>query len=259
VRAGTACETGANRHRDTETQRFPLAFSVTLRLCGCPSVTSQAVERLSPRAARRYVRVGDVMKRIVSVSLGSSAGDYESTSQFLGETFHVRRVGADWDVGKAEALLERHEQEADAIGIGMVQDHATVGTRSITDRLTSRLERKVTRVPATTGARLRTFFDEWAIRHVQREQGDYFTNARVLFLSGIANYRIASVLSEYTKNLRFADPAAVDGVPMVLGSLRSLETYVAATATWRARRESRALAEDGPRSWRGTATRSGRR
>ena len=38
------------------------------------------------------------MKRIVSVSLASSADDYEFETEFLGETFHVRRTGADWDL-----------------------------------------------------------------------------------------------------------------------------------------------------------------
>jgi predicted amino acid dehydrogenase len=170
------------------------------------------------------------MKRIVSVSLGSAAGDYEFTTNFLGHTFHIRRVGADGDPRRAEALLRRFEGEADALGLGMVRDHATVGTRRFVDHLTARLEVAASRVPITTGATLRTFFDEWAVRHVQEEQGDYFTNARVLFLSGITNYRTATVLAEHTRNLAFADPVTLHGVPMVLRSLRGLETYARAAA-----------------------------
>jgi predicted amino acid dehydrogenase len=165
------------------------------------------------------------MKRIVSVSLGPASANYEFTTTFLGRSFHVRRVGADWDLARAEALLERYEREADAIGLGMVRDHACVGARRFTDRQTTRLERAVQRVPVTTGGTLRALFDEWAVRHVQRDEGEYFTNARVLFLSGITNYRTASVLAEYTKNLAFADAIALHGVPKLLRSLRSLETY----------------------------------
>ncbi|MCU0256135.1 MAG: hypothetical protein MUF60_05290, partial [Vicinamibacterales bacterium] len=146
------------------------------------------------------------MKRIVSVSLGPSSGDYAFSATFLGHEFHIRRVGADWQVDKAEALLREHAATADAIGLGMVRDHAVVGTRRFTDRLTARLEQAVEGVPVTTGATLRTLLDEWAVRHVQREHQQYFTNARTLFLSGITNYRIAASLSEYTRNLRFADP-----------------------------------------------------
>ena len=188
------------------------------------------------------------MKRIVSVSLGSSAADYEFTTAFLGHEFHIRRVGADWDVSRTEALLRKHDGEADAIGLGMVQDHATVGTRRFHDRLTTRLEQAVTRTAVTTGNTLRTFFDEWAVRHVQQEEGHYFSNARVLFLSGISNYRIASILSEYTRNLRFADPVTLDGVPKVLGSLRLLEGVRG--------RDGAGPASDGRRGrWRRTARR----
>jgi predicted amino acid dehydrogenase len=186
------------------------------------------------------------MKRIVSVSLGSSRADYEFTTTFLGEAFHVRRLGADWDLARAEALIEREQGQADVIGLGMVRDHATVGTRTLTDRLTARLERAATRAPVTTGATLRMFFDEWAVRHVQREHGQYFTNARVLFLSGITNYRIGAILAEYTRNLRFADPVTLDGVPKILGSLRSLELYAAVRSRLRRSPPSRAVAEDGP-------------
>jgi predicted amino acid dehydrogenase len=186
------------------------------------------------------------MKRIVSVSLGPSSADYEFTTSFLGHEFHVRRLGADWKVDRAEKLLKKHAREADAIGIGMVRDHAVVGTDRYTDPLTSQLEAVVERVPVTTGAMLRNLFDEGAARHVQREHDGYFTNARVLFLSGITNYRVAASLSEYTKNLRFADPVTLDGVPKILQSLSGLETYASARGTFRRWAKSNAIAEDGP-------------
>ena len=91
------------------------------------------------------------MKRIVSVSLGPSSADYEFTTTFLGHEFHVRRLGADWKVDRAEKLLKKHAKEADAIGISMVRDHAVVGTHRYTDPLTSQLEAVVEQVPVTTG------------------------------------------------------------------------------------------------------------
>ncbi|MGE3842588.1 MAG: dehydrogenase [Vicinamibacterales bacterium] len=175
------------------------------------------------------------MKRIVSISLGSSETDYEFTTPFLGERFHIRRLGCDWNVDRAEALLDRCQHEADAVGLGLVRGHATVGARHYPDHLTRRLERVVSHAPFTTGAALQDFFDEWAVRHVQSDQPEYFTNAHVLFLSGLAQYRAAAVLSEFTRNLRFADPATLDGLPFVLGSLRALEFYALATARMRSR------------------------
>ena len=170
------------------------------------------------------------MKTIVSISLGASAGNYDFTTSFMGQSFRIRRFGADHDERRALALLAHWQGECDAIGLGMVSDHQLVGSRRIEDATTARLEAAVSEVPVTTGARLRSFLDEWAIRHVQKNHGQYFTNARVLFLSGLTNYKVAQVLSEYTRNLSFADPLLQLGFPKLLGSLEQLETYAALTS-----------------------------
>jgi predicted amino acid dehydrogenase len=170
------------------------------------------------------------MKRIVSVSLGPASEDFEFTTAFLGQQFQIRRIGADGDVSRAARLLERTQHEADVCGLGGVSDHAFVGTRLYHDRVTARLEQVVGAVPLTTGRRLRAFLDEWAVRHVQNEEGAYFTNARVLFLSGIHNYRAAATLAEYTRNFAFADPITLDRLPKVLHSLRALERYATLSA-----------------------------
>jgi predicted amino acid dehydrogenase len=170
------------------------------------------------------------MKNIISISLGASSGDYDFTTEFRDQSFRIRRFGTNHDVGKALALLGRWQRECDAIGLGMVGDHQLVGTRSLEDPTTAELEAAVTEVPVTTGARLRGFLDEWAIRHIQSHEQHYFTNSRVLFLSGLTNYRIAQVLSEYTRNMSFADPVLQLGLPKLLGSIGQLEKYAAVTA-----------------------------
>jgi predicted amino acid dehydrogenase len=170
------------------------------------------------------------MKRVVSISLGASASDFDFTTRFLGQSFRVTRFGTDHDVGKARALLARWQGECDAIGLGMVSDHQLVGTRRLDDATTALLEAEVSEVPVTTGATLRTFLDEWAIRHIQNKERQYFTNARVLFLSGLTNYRIAQVMSDFTRNMTFADPLLQLGIPKLLTSVADLERYAALTS-----------------------------
>ena len=80
-------------------------------------------------------------------------------------------------------------------------------------------------VPLTTGARLGEIFLEWALRHSQATLGHYFDNARVLFFSGLGNYKLASAMSEYSENLLFADPLLQLGVPKLLTSMDALGLY----------------------------------
>ena len=165
------------------------------------------------------------MKKVVTVTLGASKQDFEFQTTFLGERFDVKRIGTDGDHRKAWELLRRQQANADAIGVGETSDHYQVGLRTITNRDTQKLTKVVTRVPVTTGTTLRRLLQVRAVRWVQKELGSYFNNNKVLFLSGMRNYEIAVALSDYTKNLSFADPVFQAGSPLLLSSLAQLELY----------------------------------
>ena len=94
------------------------------------------------------------MKKIVTVSLGSSKQDFSFDTEFLGQRFRVQRLGADDDTTKAWELMRRHQATADAIGLGEIGDHWHVGQSTVVNKETRRLLKVVTRVPATTGSHL---------------------------------------------------------------------------------------------------------
>ena len=165
------------------------------------------------------------MKKVVTVTLGSSKQDFEFKTHFLGQDFSVRRLGADDDTTKAWELLRRQQNSVDAVGLGEIGDHFQVGLRTVVNKETQRLMNVVTRVPVTTGATLRRLLQVRAVRHVQKELGNYFNNNLVLFLSGMRNYDMAVALSDYTKNLSFADALFQTGAPAMLGSLEQLELF----------------------------------
>ena len=165
------------------------------------------------------------MKKVVTVSLGSSKQDFTFQTNFLGRRFEVKRLGADDDTGRAWELMRRQQTTADAIGLGEIADHWHVGQDTVVSKETRRLLKVVTRVPATTGARLRRLLQVRAVRYVQNHLGRYFNNNLVLFLSGMRNYDMAVALSDYTPNLSFADALLQTGAPTLLTSLTQLELY----------------------------------
>lgn len=165
------------------------------------------------------------MKKVVTVSLGSSRKDFTFKTRFLGHNFEVRRLGADDDTVKAWELMRRQQAVADAIGLGEISDHYSVGLNTLVNKETRRLTNVVTRVPVTTGATLRRLLHVRAVRHVQKALGHYFNNNLVLFLSGMRNYDMAVAMADYTPNLSFADALFQTGVPAMLTSLEQLELY----------------------------------
>ncbi|MEP7181538.1 MAG: dehydrogenase [Betaproteobacteria bacterium] len=165
------------------------------------------------------------MKKVVGISLGAGNQDFEFSARFLGQRFDVRRLGTNGSTATAIKLLKHWSRHADAIGLGVVKDSYTVGSRRYVEKDSTRLKSVVTRIPVTTGGRLNDILQEWALRQVQAKLGDYFNNAKVLFFSGMTDYKLALAMSEYTQNLRFADPVLQLGVPKLLGSLDALELY----------------------------------
>ncbi len=189
------------------------------------------------------------MKNVVSISLGSSSQDFEFTTNFLGHRLAVKRVGTDGSTAKAVRLLKQWEKQADVIGIGLVRDSYTVGSRRFVDKDAAQMKSQVTRVPVTTGARLGEIFLEWAVRHTQIKLGNYFNNALVLFFSGLTNYKLATTMAEYTDNLQFADPLLQLGVPKMLTSLDALSLYATGAhyvADWQ---PPRLIPDDLMRQW----------
>ena len=167
------------------------------------------------------------MKTAVGISLGSGEHNFEFETDFLGQRVKVWRLGTDASTTKTVKLLKAWERHADAIGIAVVKDKYALPSRRDIDRDVSQLTDVVTRVPVTTGARLADILQEWAIRHVQNTLGRFFTNASVLFFSGMSNLKLAQTMSEYTQNVSFADPLLQLGIPKLLTSLDALQLYTA--------------------------------
>jgi predicted amino acid dehydrogenase len=165
------------------------------------------------------------MKQVVSISLGSSSQDFEFTTVFLGEKLHVRRIGTNGSTATAVKLIKQWDKKAAAIGLGVLKDSYKVGSRRFIEKDSARLKGVATEVPVTMGGRLGDIFQEWAVRHAQTHLGNFFNNARVLFFSGMTDYKLALSIAEYTTNLQFADPLLQLGVPKLLGSLDALNLY----------------------------------
>ncbi len=167
------------------------------------------------------------MKQIISISLGPSSGDYEFDTEFLGQDFNIKRFGTDGDIDKTVEMLLRWEKRADAIGLGGMKFPDAIGSRGSTGKHTEKFDMLSSRIqtPVTMGRALRNVAYEWSLRHIEFEFGNYFSNARVLFLSGMSNYGIAKVMSEFTDNLSFADPVLENAISKLLTSLKDLEMY----------------------------------
>jgi predicted amino acid dehydrogenase len=165
------------------------------------------------------------VKTVVGISLGSSKQDFEFDTPFLGAQLQVRRLGTDGSLSKAAKLVKHWDKRASAIGLGVLKDSYKAGAHRFIDKDSAQLRALSQQAPVTIGGKLDDILQEWAVRHAQIELGHYFNNMRVLFFSGLKNYKLAMSMAEYTDNLKFADPLNQLGVPKLLTSLEALQLY----------------------------------
>ena len=167
------------------------------------------------------------MKKIVSISLGTSERDYETTTKFLGNDFFIKRMGTDGDANEMVELIYDWEEQADVIGLAGIKFPSDLGFKQKTLNRDVRIKELSSelKIPVTTGEAFRHVAQEWVARYVQETQKNFFTNARVLVLSGMTDYSVASVISGYTDNIQFADPVFDHGIPKFINSLSDMELY----------------------------------
>jgi predicted amino acid dehydrogenase len=166
---------------------------------------------------------------VVNISLSGPERDYDESVEFLGRAFRIVRMGTGGSVKRAEEQLRTWSGQAAAIGISGVHDAEVAGTLKGNPAKLRKAAEETTGAVVTDGHRLRNVLQEWTIRHLAGEMPGYFDNARVVVLGGQNHYRSTRVLSESTKNLRFADPAVEYGLDDIHTPFEVFERFVSAS------------------------------
>lgn len=168
------------------------------------------------------------MKRIVSISLGSSQRDYQVTATILGHQVEIQRIGTDKDVARATELVQLYDGKVDVISLSGLTPVFRVGNLRYLHCTPIHLATQQCTTPVVDGSKLKATLERWSVKRAADTIPDIFRWRRVLFLSGIDRYPLAEALASYQPDMRFADPILQMGLASLptLHSLKQLEWYV---------------------------------
>ena len=112
------------------------------------------------------------MKRIVSISIGSSSRDHRVETEILGEQFQIERIGTDGDIKKAIQLINELDGKVDAFGMGGI-DIYLYGKNSKRYILRSALPilRAAVKTPIVDGSGLKNTLERRVVQFVNDECG----------------------------------------------------------------------------------------
>lgn len=161
------------------------------------------------------------MKRIVSVSLGSSSRDHRAEVEFMGEQVIVERRGTDGDMNRAVELLEELDGHVDAFGMGGIDLYLTDGEKRYIIRDAVRLAKAPQKTPILDGSNLKNTLERRVIEQLQ-EQGFELKGKRVLMVSAVDRFGMAEAMANAGCQMLYGDLIFGLGVPIPIRKISTL-------------------------------------
>lgn len=163
------------------------------------------------------------MKRVISISLGSSKRDHAVELEVLGEQFRIERVGTDGDMQKAVSMIRELDGKVDAFGMGGIDLYVQAGRQRYVLRSALPLARAAQKTPIVDGSGLKNTLERRVIAHLQAEAGMDFQGRKVLLVSGADRFGMAEALAAAGADLTCGDLMFTVGLPWAFRSLGALE------------------------------------
>ena len=145
------------------------------------------------------------MKKVVSVSLGSSARDHHAKITLLGEEFDISRIGTDGKLDEAIAKVRELDGKVDAIGLGGIDVYLYAGKHRYALRDGLRLLEAAKTTPVVDGSGLKNTLEREAVRFMQDELGMDLKGKKVLMVSALDRFGMAQALVDAGADVLFGD------------------------------------------------------
>lgn len=159
------------------------------------------------------------MKKILSVSLGTSTRDHKVETNILGEKFFIERIGTNGNIHRAIEILKENDGKVDAFGMGGIDFYLQIGYKKhfIKDALPLKNAPKVT--PIVDGSGLKNTLEKKIIKQLKKEGAIDFQKKKVLLTSAADRFGMAETLKAVGSDLIYGDLMFGLGIPYPIKSL----------------------------------------
>ncbi len=165
------------------------------------------------------------MKKVVSVSLGSSKRDHKANVKLLGEDFEVKRLGTDGDFQKAQELLAKLDGKVDAFGLGGIDLYLWAGGKRYPIRDALKLKEVVKKTPVVDGSGLKNTLERKVVEYLI-DKGMDLRGKKVLMTSAVDRFGMAESLHRAGCEVLYGDFIFGLNLPIPIRSFQTL-TYLA--------------------------------
>ena len=161
------------------------------------------------------------MKKVLSVSLGSSTRDHTVETEFLGERFWLSRQGADGDFEKYLKMYRENDGTVDAFGVGGAEFYLQVNGHRYYWREIQRVREAIKVSKVGDGNGIKHILEPLAVQAL-RGHGIELRGKKALVTTAVDRYGLAKALVDAGCNVTFGDFMFALDLPIPLHSLHSI-------------------------------------
>lgn len=166
------------------------------------------------------------MKRVVSVSLGSTSRDYKITVELLGQEIAIERIGTNGDTRKAKQIYEELDGQVDCLGVGGATLTFDAVGRSYKLPPIYKLIENVKHTPVVDGEGFKNIMERRMAPYILRELGDELETRTALITSAVDRMGLTRSFVDAGFDMVLGDLMFVLDIPIPLHSLTSLKRVV---------------------------------
>lgn len=172
------------------------------------------------------------MKRIISISVGSSARDHTTRHEFLGQECEITRRGTNGDFKKAIQLYKELDGKVDAFGIGGVEFFLQVENKKYYFRDVKRIRNAIKISKAGDGNGVKGLLEKRAFEYLEKylneKEGRSLKGVPALKTTVVERYSMGKAMVDAGMDVTFGDFMFALGLPIAIKKL-STARLVAST------------------------------
>ncbi len=172
------------------------------------------------------------MKKILSISVGSSSRDHTTRHTFLGQECELSRQGTDGDFDKAVQRYADMDGKVDAFGVGGVEFFLRVGKRRYYFRDVSRIRRAVKISKIGDGNGVKGLLERRAFaaleKHLNEKENKTLKGMPALLTTAVDRYGMGEAMFDAGLDMTIGDFMFTLGLPFPVKKLSTVRVLAAA-------------------------------
>ncbi len=171
------------------------------------------------------------MKKVLSISIGSSSRDHTTRRELLGQEIEISRQGTDGDLNKAIARYAQFDGKVDAFGVGGIGFYFQVGQRRYYLRDAKRIRKTIKISKVGDGNGVKSILVNRALGVLEKRlnaEGKTLKGMKALKTGAVDRYTMAEALVNAGCETTFGDFMFGLGLPIPVRRLSTVRVLAAA-------------------------------